>query len=770
MERRWKRWLASLTLLQAAIPIAVGNDIALHPLPTNTPLLGDGLGRFLAGPAHWTIEWPMTADGWSMRWAGPADFDGDGRMEWAMAAATAPQGKRAKLDILVVMPDPNGRSLTPRWSHFESGPTFLPGGDVVTGDFNGDGFADLAAGMPLAYGPGQVLVFAGSHTNLSLLPVWKEKGSSVRSEFGTSLLACDVNRDGFADLVVGESGINNGAGRVWVFSGSPLGLSSKANGLWKMEGMRAGERFGERLAVLDANGDGPLDLAVSAPGFTLGSQTNAGQVRLYLGTNGIFGEAPVWQATGSEAGAGFGQSLCALGDLNKDGFDELGMGWWVPRKYGEQVTSGEVCVFYGQSNGLASEPRWRKSGPVTNAQFGASISSVGDVNGDGWRDVLIGCPGVGSVKEPFFNSRACLFLGGPQGMAAEASWTFWNPKPGTRTGRSTAVVGDINGDGLPDFAVGTPLSIRKSLAEVSGRIDIFLGRRHGYASGETFPIDGTNSSSHTQAPTTVASRREVAEQRRSVARQAVAERQEAADLRGRRLGWSLMAMSGVLAFVYGMGRWQRRRAATAAAHRERERIARDLHDGVGSELHGIQRLTELLNRLPEGSFEAERCRAQLLEAAQKLGGSMDRLISGVKPENDTLENLVTFLADYAPGMLRPHGISCELNFPAALPVVLLPGETRQHLFLAVNEALNNVVKHSGAKHAWLRITWAEPWLEIVVEDDGCGPGKASPRSGGGNGMKNLTARMEAMRGRARVTDRDGGGTRMTLRLPLRSRA
>jgi len=351
-------------------------------------------------------------------------------------------------------------------------------------------------------------------------------------------------------------------------------------------------------------------------------------------------------------------------------------------------------------------------------------------------------------------------------MAAETSWTFWNPKPGARTGRSTAVVGDINGDGLPDFAVGTLLSIRKSLAEASGRIDIFLGRRHGYASGETFPIDGTNSSSHTQAPTTVASRREVAEQRRSVARQAVAERQVAADLRGRRLGWSLMAMSGVLAFVYGMGRWQRRRASTAAAHRERERIARDLHDGVGSGLHGIQRLAEALNRMPEGSEEAQQCREELLTAAQTLSGSMDRLIWAVKPENATLENLATFLADYAPGLLQSQGIMCELDLPPALPPLALHGDTRQQLFLAVNEALNNVVKHSQARQAWLRVVWAAPWLEIVLEDDGCGFAAGSTRPGCGNGLKNLHHRMASMQGSLEVNARLGGGTRLALQVPL----
>ena len=145
---------------------------------------------------------------------------------------------------------------------------------------------------------------------------------------------------------------------------------------------------------------------------------------------------------------------------------------------------------------------------------------------------------------------------------------------------------------------------------------------------------------------------------------------------------------------------------------------------------------------------------------------MDRLIWSVQPENDTLENLVTFLADYAPGVLQPNAIACELDLPPLLPALPLRGDTRQHLFFAVNEALHNVVKHSQARQAWLRVTWTDPWLEIVVEDDGCGFTSPSPRPRGGNGLKNLRERSAAMRGSVALADRDGGGTRLILRWQL----
>ena len=179
--------------------------------------------------------------------------------------------------------------------------------------------------------------------------------------------------------------------------------------------------------------------------------------------------------------------------------------------------------------------------------------------------------------------------------------------------------------------------------------------------------------------------------------------------------------AGALLGLTALWLWRsRRRVSQEATHHERERIARDLHDGLGSGVHRLQRLTESLNQVEAASPQAQQYRDELIRTAQELGGSMDRTIWAVQPENDTLENLVSYLAGYAPSVLQPNGIECELDLPAKLPPRRLPGDARQQLFLAVNEALNNVVKHSRAKHAWLRVTWSEPWRMMGVEDDGRG--------------------------------------------------
>ena len=97
--------------------------------------------------------------------------------------------------------------------------------------------------------------------------------------------------------------------------------------MWSVVGETSGERFGECVVVLDANGDGRPDLAVSAPRFANGAMTNAGQVRLFLGTaDGLFDPKPAWSFTGPVADGGFGLGLANLGDLDKDGREELGVG------------------------------------------------------------------------------------------------------------------------------------------------------------------------------------------------------------------------------------------------------------------------------------------------------------------------------------------------------------------------------------------------------------------------------------------------------------
>lgn len=753
MRQCFKSIVLILMPCLASFCVYAENETALRRLPTDSGRLGQGLGLFHAAPAQWTIEGASDHEYLALTWAGPADFDGDGRVEWAVGHS---QGRRGPGRVWIVSPDIARQTLAIHWSWMPTAGKGYAGETLATADFNGDGFADLAVGGQWIRECGEVNVFLGSRTNLSFEPAWRFAGQ-LRSQTGASLATADVNGDGFADLVVGAPGWGeNASGRLFLFLGSPEGLRHEY--AWTI-GDRPGERFGLRVALLDVNGDRQPDLVAGAPGPRVSGITNVGHLWLYSGTNGRFAMAPTWQSTGTMANEEAKFSLSSAGDLNGDGFDDLAVGWPGFRQPGSATASGEVRVYYGSSRGLESEPRWRRVGPASGAWFGASVALVGDVNGDGWKDLLVGGYGLPSTPTPVMGGSAHLFLGGPSGLSTNAAWTLRNLATEGNTGKNVSALGDLNDDGLPDFAVGSPTFdsvIGSGIRE--GRVDIFFGLRRGYAASNSFPADGTNAQPYVQAVHQL-----------QVARHASSRRELAARWTYRLL-WAVAGLGAVIPALVVIGRWQRHRAtareALIVSTRERDRLARDLHDGVGSELHGIQRLTELLNTLPEGSAEARQCREHLLGAAQKLGGSMDRLIWSAKPGNDKLENLIHFLSRYAPDLLRPYGVECDLDLPPVIPKVPLPGDTRQNIFLAINEALNNVVKHAKASRVCLRFTWESPWLECMVEDDGSGFESAPTREGGGNGLKNLRARAVSMKGYLTITSRESGGTSLKLRVPL----
>ena len=775
-------WLfrrAAAILLLWLAPATGHGQVWLNNLPphitTNWPAHGEGLGRFHAGPGHWTIEGGVPQGVLGKFADGPADFNRDGRPEIVIAAPRFP-GKRGeqwsgKVWCLTVETNPPG--LRPVWSYASTQLLTELGAGLAVGDFNGDGFQDLAVGAMQWAGGGPLMVFSGSSTGLSLNPVWDLRGRRHGGDIGRNLLAGDVNRDGYGDLLVGSSTWRTNLGGVFIFCGSPTGLPFRAT--FTLPGVTPAERFGANLALLDVNGDQRLDLAVSASWF----DRRRGCVRLLLGTNGAganapFMSAPAWMATGSQPGADFGRVLAGMGDLDKNGCDELGIG--MPRARAPSSTKdsdrqGMACIYFGTRNGLGAEPGWQAYGAETNQAFGSALACVGDVNGDGWLDVLAGGPGHTRW------GRANLYLGSRTGLPTTRSWLVSAGGWFMGTGSEVAPLGDLNGDGLTDFGVASATYGRGDDPKTqSGRVDFFFGRREGYAPGEAFPMDGSNSwpgvnaveefnaqlanlndSRHFQAMLDVSKglSNVMGETRALESKNTKARRW----LQG--LAWAAGPLMVALAFLW---RWQRRRVAATTTHRERERLARDLHDGLGSGVHRLQRLTELLNLADPNSPEARQHREDLLKTAQELGGSMDRTIWAVKPENDTLENFVSYLAGYAPTLLEPHGIACELDFPPSLPAVRFQGETRQQLFLAVNEALNNVARHSHARRAWLRLTQRDGWTEFVIEDDGGGmPVEGKARAGGGNGLKNQRLRMEEVGGSCEVQARPGGGVRVALR-------
>jgi hypothetical protein len=289
----------------------------------------------------------------------------------------------------------NGLSSTPNWTAEISQTNAQFGYSVGTaGDVNGDGFADILVGAPLFDNnykdEGRVYVYYGSGNGLNSSPDLTLDGGQAGALFGMSVASAgDINQDGYSDVIVGApkyDGDQADEGKVFLFNGSSSGLISTSS--WSAENHQGGSAFGEVVATAsDVNGDGYSDILVGAPAYENG-QTNEGRAYLYTGSSSGLSSSPAWWAEGNQTGAYFGEALGTAGDVNGDGFSDVIVG--APRYDGSQMDTGKVYLYYGSSSGLQSYPNWTSEGEQAYAYYGYSISTGGDMNGDGYDDILIG--------------------------------------------------------------------------------------------------------------------------------------------------------------------------------------------------------------------------------------------------------------------------------------------------------------------------------------------------------------------------------------------
>jgi hypothetical protein len=185
-----------------------------------------------------------------------------------------------------------------------------------------------------------------------------------------------------------------------------------------------------------------MDLAVGAPLFDSG-QTDEGKVFVFPGSAGGPAASASWTAESNEEGARLGWSVAWAGDVNGDGYSDLAAG--APMADAKGVPdSGRIFVFPGSASGLTSTP-WTADGDQEAAQFGWSVASAGDINGDGFADVTAGAPYYDAPD--LDEGRAYLHLGSPTGLASIAAWTAEGDQEGAQYGYSVAGAGDVNGDG-----------------------------------------------------------------------------------------------------------------------------------------------------------------------------------------------------------------------------------------------------------------------------------------------------------------------------------
>lgn len=201
-----------------------------------------------------------------------------------------------------------------------------------------------------------------------------------------------------------------------------------------------------------------------------------------------------------------------------------------------------------------------------------------------------------------------------------------------------------------------------------------------------------------------------------------------------------------------------------AVEAERNRISKDMHDEIGSGLTHIALMSELIQGQQKAGEELRKDVGTISHSARKLVQSMSEIIWALNPQNDTLENLLAYLREQMAAYFEPFDLDFIIDFPDDVPPLKLTNEQRRNLFMVAKEALNNALKHAGARTIKLQMKLQKEKISFCVADDGCGFDLLKVKVFS-NGLRNMQRRMEAIGGFIEVSS-DRSGTEVHFGLSL----
>ncbi len=388
------------------------------------------------------------------------------------------------------------------------------------GDVNGDGFDDVIVGSPTLGGSWVVFGKASGFTaNLNPLTVNGTNGFKLTG--GTGLQydnswigsAGDVNGDGFDDVIVGVYQDNaNGvtaAGAAYVIYGKASGFAANLNlssvdgsNGFKLSGVAAVDFTGISVGSAgDVNGDGFADMIVGAFGVDAGGSASGGAYVVFGKDTGFAANTNLsildgsngFRLGGAAGGDYAGRSVASAGDINGDGFDDVIVGAGGADPHG--IDSGASFVVFGKAAGFSANidlarldgsNGFKLSGAAMYDSSGVSVGSAGDVNGDGFDDLIIGAAGAGPHGSG--SGAAYVLFGKATGFSANIDLSSLDGSDGFKlsgeaahdqAGRWVSSAGDVNGDGFADIVIGAAFA--DAHGTDSGKSYVVFGRKPDHA-------------------------------------------------------------------------------------------------------------------------------------------------------------------------------------------------------------------------------------------------------------------------------------------------